>query len=221
MAIINSLAIGKARGSAGNLTYATIEGRTIARSRVTSVRNPNTAAQQLQRGSMALVVKLYRSIGSVCSRTFTVRKKYTSVYNQFVSMNIHRDLSFKWDEIDEDFNILFGLAVGNGSIPNSALKLECKDMKEASISIVDQNLLNSLKVGDSIGLFFNGPAKMGLESKSVTLDAEDIGNLRNGLAIDVYTHPLEFGAVAAFYISADGRKSNSPVTASAEDFFVE
>lgn len=221
MAIINSLAIGKARGSAGNLTYATIEGRTIARSRVTSVRNPNTAAQQLQRGSMALVVKLYRSIGSVCSRTFTVRKKYTSVYNQFVSMNIHRDTSFKWDEMHDDFKVNIGLAVGNGSIPNSALKLECKDMREASISIVDQNLLDSLKVGDSIGLYFNGPTTMNLESKSVTLDAEDIGNLRNGVAVDVYTHPTEFGSVAAYYISADGRKSNSPVTASVQDFFVE
>lgn len=116
MAIINSLAIGKARKSAGNLTFATIQGRTIAREKPVNVRNPRTEKQLAQRSKMAKTVAAYRSIGFMTKHLFTKLPKYTSQYNQFVKENIKLAENFEVIEETGKVTNVEGLVVSNGDI---------------------------------------------------------------------------------------------------------
>lgn len=115
MAIIRSLAIGKARKSAGNLTFATIQGRTIAREKPAFVKNPKTMKQLAQRGKMAKCVAAYRSFGVLTRKYFTVLKKYNSQYNAFVSANIDIADNFEIVESSGDVTNVVGCVVSNGN----------------------------------------------------------------------------------------------------------
>lgn len=116
MAIINSLAIGKARKSAGNLTFATIQGRTIAREKPVNVKNPRTDKQLAQRSKMSNTVAAYRNIGIMVKHLFTKLPKYTSQYNQFVKENIK--IADKFEIIEETGKVtnVGGLMISNGDI---------------------------------------------------------------------------------------------------------
>lgn len=85
MAIINSLAIGKSVKSAGNLTYKTVRGRTIASQRIFSNKS-NTALQQNQRQLFANVsasMRLLQQYIDVCYE----KSKYGSSRNAFFKTN--------------------------------------------------------------------------------------------------------------------------------------
>lgn len=85
MAIVNSLAIGKSVKSAGNLTYKTIRGRTIASQRITSNKS-NTAAQAGQRssfGNASKAIKLVQQYVDACYE----KSKYGSSRNAFFKSN--------------------------------------------------------------------------------------------------------------------------------------
>lgn len=85
MAIINSLAIGKGVKSAGNLTYKTVRGRTIASQRITKNKS-NTPFQQNQRQRFAKVsesMKLLQQYIDACYE----KSKYGSSRNAFFSTN--------------------------------------------------------------------------------------------------------------------------------------
>lgn len=85
MAIINSLAIGKSVKSAGNLTYKTVRGRTIASQRITQNKS-NTPFQQNQRERFTKVsqsMKLLQQYIDACYE----KSKYGSSRNAFFSTN--------------------------------------------------------------------------------------------------------------------------------------
>lgn len=115
MAIIRSLAIGKARKSAGNLTFATVEGRTIAREKPVFVKNPRTPAQLEQRDKMRKVVAAYRDFGVKVKQGFTVVPKYTSQYNEFVKRNMAVAENYVVDEETGKVTGLIGTQVSRGS----------------------------------------------------------------------------------------------------------
>ena len=116
MAIIRSLAIGKARKSAGNLTFATIQGRTIAREKPAFVRNPNTPKQLAQRSKMSKTVAAYRAFGGMVKKYFTTLPKYTSQYNEFVSRNISVAENYVVDEETGKVSNIVGTTVSRGSV---------------------------------------------------------------------------------------------------------
>ena len=85
MAIINSLAIGKSVKSAGNLTYKTVRGRTIASQRITSNKS-NTPSQENQRYHFTKVSRtmaLLQRYIDVCYE----KSKYGSSRNAFFTRN--------------------------------------------------------------------------------------------------------------------------------------
>ncbi len=85
MAIINSLAIGKSVKSAGNLTYKTVRGRTIASQRITTNKS-NTMAQSIQRsrfGQAAQAAQLIQIFINSCYE----KSRYGSARNAFMQMN--------------------------------------------------------------------------------------------------------------------------------------
>lgn len=99
MAIINSLAIGKGVKSAGNLTYKTVRGRTIASQRITQNRS-NTPFQQNQRQRFAKVsesMKLLQQYIDACYE----KSKFGSSRNAFFSTNKRFTLGNLVGEITE------------------------------------------------------------------------------------------------------------------------
>lgn len=99
MAIINSLAIGKGVKSAGNLTYKTVRGRTIASQRITQNKS-NSPLQQNQRQRFALVsesMKLLQQYIDACYE----KSKYGSSRNAFFSTNKRFTLGNLVGEITE------------------------------------------------------------------------------------------------------------------------
>lgn len=83
MAIVNSLAIGKSVKSAGNLTYKTVRGRTIASQRITENKS-NTFAQSVQRGLFGTSNKAMQLVLPWINNAFE-KSKYGSSRNAFLS----------------------------------------------------------------------------------------------------------------------------------------
>lgn len=125
MAIINSLAIGKSVKSAGNLTYKTVRGRTIASQRITQNKS-NTAAQGVQRsrfGATAQCMQLFLPYVN----NFFEKTKYGSARNQYVKINRFINLGGLYGEIKEGivpmseaFLLLFGRDTSGLLLPGSA-----------------------------------------------------------------------------------------------------
>ena len=125
MAVINSLAIGKSFKSAGNLTYKTVRGRTIASQRITSNKS-NTAAQGIQRsrfGATAQCMQLFLPYVN----NFFEKTRYGSSRNQYVKANTFINLGGLYGEVKEGivplseaFLLLFGRDTSGLLLPGSA-----------------------------------------------------------------------------------------------------
>lgn len=99
MAIINSLAIGKSVKSAGNLTYKTVRGRTIASQRITT-NSSNTILQAAQRGLFGRSVQCMQLVLPWVNNFFE-KTKYGSARNQFLKLNKKYTLGGYYSEITE------------------------------------------------------------------------------------------------------------------------
>ena len=99
MAIVNSLAIGKSRKSAGNLTYKTVRGRTIASQRITENKS-NTIAQNSQRSRFSLSSQAMSLIAPYIDTCYE-KSKYGSSRNAFFKENKNFNLGGLVAEIKE------------------------------------------------------------------------------------------------------------------------
>lgn len=88
MAIVDSIILGRAKGSIGNVTLSTQKGRVIAKQKATIVSNPNTVAQQEQRGKLSKAVLAWQAIGNVVKSGITALMPFSSAYNTYVSKNM-------------------------------------------------------------------------------------------------------------------------------------
>ena len=84
---INSILVGKGKGSAGNVTVTQLKGQTILKQKATIVANPNTEAQQLQRKMVNRAVYFWQLFGNVLKSGWTSLLPFCSEYNTFVSVN--------------------------------------------------------------------------------------------------------------------------------------
>lgn len=99
MAIINSLAIGKSVKSAGNLTYKTVRGRTIASQRITTNKS-NTLLQASQRSAFGMAAKVATIMQSYINATYE-KSKYGSARNNFMAINKGYTLQGLYPEVSE------------------------------------------------------------------------------------------------------------------------
>ena len=84
---INSMLVGKGKGSAGNVTVTQLKGQTVLKQKATIVANPNTEAQQLQRKMVNRSVYFWQLFGNVLKSGWTSLLPFCSEYNTFVSVN--------------------------------------------------------------------------------------------------------------------------------------
>lgn len=179
MAIVKSLGLGKARGSAGEFTYSTIEGRTIARTKPAHVHNPNTAGQQEQRAKMRDVVVAWRDAGQRFEKLWTNRKKYNSAYNSFVSANIANNGTFEVPAGKEYVFMNGGFILGKGQYSANQLEFTA-DENGCDVSIKRTvSLFHNIKVGDILGCVFVGDSGQVAEVQEYTLTLDDLNPASN------------------------------------------
>ena len=87
MAVINSILLGRAKGSIGNVSFSTQKGRVIARQKPSIVANPRTQAQLDQRAKVSAVNVAWFMIGNVIKSGITQLVGLGSQFNTYVSKN--------------------------------------------------------------------------------------------------------------------------------------
>lgn len=125
MAIINSLAIGKSVKSAGNLTYKTVRGRTIASQRITSNKS-NTPMQASQRSRFSQVSQAMTLVQGYID-TFYEKSKYGSARNAFFRENPNFTMGGLVGEVKEGVTTLAdGMLASLSASPVKELMLVSK-----------------------------------------------------------------------------------------------
>ena len=148
MAVINSILLGRAKGSIGNVSFSTQKGRIIARQKPSIVANPRTQAQLDQRAKISAVNVAWYMIGNVVKSGITQLVGLGSQFNTYVSKNA--DVFAGKEFTKESFKTmdLLGSYASIGSTP----KLPFAKVEEAVNSLevsFNKNIFGmSAKVGD-------------------------------------------------------------------------
>jgi hypothetical protein len=85
MSVINSMGVGKAKGSMGNVTYTTDKaGRTIGRQKPTTVANPQTEGQTYNRDRMRVAAKCFSAMLGILGDSWKRSKPNVAPYSEAV-----------------------------------------------------------------------------------------------------------------------------------------
>lgn len=136
MAIVNSLAIGKSRKSAGNLTYKVVRGRTIASQRITENKS-NTIRQGYQRNRFSLASQAIALCKSYVDLAYE-KSKYGSARNEFMKTNPSFNLGGLVPEIKEG-----AVTLADGFL----LSIEKSGTVPRAIDFVSKGSLNAIVTG--------------------------------------------------------------------------
>jgi hypothetical protein len=209
MAIVNSIAIGEAKNSIGQITYQTVKGRTIARQKPIHVANPQTPPQVAQRNKMANLVAAWRSFFFQCRPYFTVIKGYGSAYNEFVSKN----MQYASDVVIVDGKITSipeGFYISSGKYGETAVSLNYTANDVLQITIDDLQLRAEMNPGDKLELILFDPTGQNPNQiREYELTESDIASLRSGDAMDLLTDVTGDYAGVVYYSSARGVSSTA------------
>lgn len=201
MAIVKSLGLGKARGSAGEFTYSTIQGRTIARTKPAHVHNPNTEAQQAQRAKMSNVVLAWRDAGQRLEKLWTKRKKYHSAYNSFVSANIANNGTF---EVAPEGTYVYmndGFILGQGQYSANQLQIVTNGSQCSVVINNTESLFHNVKVGDILGCVFLGDSAQIVDVKEYTLTESNLSPENDRIMASLTTLKDDITGYAAYWYS--------------------
>lgn len=89
MAIVKSLAIGKAKGSAGNLTFTYLGGDTIAKGKVAFPKVPRTYRQMVRRAQWGNIVNFWQATSNALHPSFQGAGGRVSDFNLFMARNLN------------------------------------------------------------------------------------------------------------------------------------
>lgn len=206
MAIVNSLAIGKSKKSAGNLTYATVKGRTIAKQKVVEVHNPNTPAQQAQRTAMATIVLFWQVWASAFKSYFTKLKPLFSAFNQFVHMNKEIMHTPGLITPDDKIGAIAGMYVSSGYYGEGSIALSGGPR---SIDFLNVALANDVKAGDKFIRINPSTNKLTMQVESHTVTAEEVTTIKEQMMLIEAFPNSEESIFAVLFQSADGKVTST------------
>lgn len=89
MAIVDSIALGKSKGSIGNVTFYQLNGQTIARYRNTAPADPKTPAQLNQRTGMKNTVSAFSLMKEWAKGLISIKVGKQTYYNRYTSLMIN------------------------------------------------------------------------------------------------------------------------------------
>lgn len=171
MAIIKSLAIGRAKGSAQDLTYTTIGGATIVKGKVAFPKNPKTAGQMFRRVCWANIVNLWQAFTQRDRPSFEGKGDRVSDFNAFVGANIGgAPVYLTTSEAEQGATVVAAYQITSGSLPTIGVTLGTggvrisdielgalvidgdTTLKEFSDAVIDNN--PNYQHGDQITFFY-------------------------------------------------------------------
>lgn len=209
---INSLLIGKGKGSAGNVTVTQLKGQTILKQKASIVANPNSVAQQVQRNMMNRSVYFWQLFGNVLKSGWTSLLPFCSEYNTFVSVNSGFFKSKDFDKNTYKNLDAIGAQATKGRL--GALVVSVDEILEDSQTFIlnAAQLQNIAKVGDKIKLLIG-------EQNQETMNYEEVVVTSTLLASSnpVVTFASPLGGTAAPYVlaiwleTADGKDSTTAI----------
>ena len=210
MAIVSSIAVGKATGSVGNVTFSTQKGRVIMKEKAVSINDRKSDLQVAQRSRMAATILAFQNVGSVTKAGFTRVLGFGSPYNRFVSLNIVDIDAISPVHLATEVDPLKGLIISDGVLVNptvSAAVAANKATITANLAILPES---QLKVGDKIIFVLYAPEKGATVLKTVVLNQAQVTVKSVAQVIDNVTLSvgLKYG-YSAYYSSADGSVSST------------
>lgn len=118
MAIIKSLAIGKAKGSMQNITYRVVGDATIGTGKVAFPKIPRTYLQMQSRVKWANIVNLWQAFEGDLHPSFENRRERESDFNAFIRNNIKAvPVYLTKDEAQQGACVVAGYLITEGSLP--------------------------------------------------------------------------------------------------------
>ena len=209
---INSILVGKGKGSAGNVTVTQLKGQTILKQKATIVANPNTEAQQLQRKMVNRAVFFWQLFGNVLKSGWTSLLPFCSEYNTFVSVNSG---FFKSKEFDKDsYRNLdsIGAQATKGRLGTLIVSLEEKTSTNQTFFLNAAQLQNIAKVGDKIKILIGAQSQETMSYAEMIVTAPLLAS--NDPIANFYAD-LEDSDVPLVYAvwleTADGKDSTSAI----------
>ena len=101
--------VGSARGRVGNLVLYTRMGSQITRAYQSSVKNPKTSGQMLQRAKFSNAVKFYqKAVQHFFKFAYQDQKQTETAFNAFMRHNVDRACLLRMDEVNDPYFPAFG-----------------------------------------------------------------------------------------------------------------
>ena len=210
MAIVDSIILGRAKGSIGNVTLTTQKGRVIAKQKASIVSNPNTVAQQAQRGKLGKAVLAWQAIGIVIKSGWTSLLPFSSAYNTYVSKNLVIFAQAEFPGGTVVGSSLIGSFGSMGSLGSITYKLDEVVDDQVSFMLDPQTFKSIAKVGDVLKLVFGGLNNSEFSYSEVKVSQEMLDGQNGyvafqGINTDVIGNPFS----CIWLETADGKNSTT------------
>ena len=101
--------VGSAKGKVGNLVLYTRKGSQITRAYQSTVKNPKTSGQMLQRAKFANAVKFFqKAVQHFFKFAYQDQKQTETAFNAFMRHNVDRACLLRMDEVNDPYFPSFG-----------------------------------------------------------------------------------------------------------------
>jgi hypothetical protein len=137
MAIVQIPLLGRARRSAGEMTFTKWKDKNVLKNKASNVSNPNTVNQQMARGMFATLILFARTYLPVFDLGFVAYRNVMSQFNAFVKYN-------------------YGVLVSNGVAP--AFNTNFKDMVISKGPLTPTAVTNATSANLSANVVITWPA---------------------------------------------------------------
>lgn len=207
---INSILVGKGKGSAGNITVTQLKGQTILKQKASIVANPNTEAQQMQRNMMNRCVYFWQLFGNVLKSGWTSLLPFCSEYNTFVSVNSQFFKDKTFDKNSYKNLDAIGAQATKGRLGSLVASVDEILDETQSFNITASQLQNIAKVGDKLKLLIGAQNQETMSYAEVVVTSTLLASTAPTV---VFANPLEDASASLVYAiwleSADGKESTS------------
>ena len=210
--IINSLLIGKGKGSAGNVTVNQLKGQTILKQKASMVANPRTEAQVAQRDMVSRAVYFWQLFGNVLKSGWTSLLPFCSEYNTFVSTNsgIFRTATFTKESYRNIDSI--GATATKGRLGVLLASIDGIFAESQKFSLNASQLQNIAKVGDKIKLLIGEQSQETMSYAEVSVTSALLASNDPAVSFMAELENPDVPLVYAMWLeTADGKDSTSAI----------
>ncbi len=210
MAISKSLILRGMNGSMAGMTFVKQQDRVVVKEKATNVRNPRTAAQQVQRLGMRNCVRAWQQMRSQIVSGIRKKSKYGSAYNSFVHENLEHAKTAEVSKEDFVVEQVIGFKASIGTIEEFKGIGTTNGGGGYGVIIKTENIENIAKDDDEIVLLFATTESSSFQQFRVRYDSlqeTGTGKLADFPISGIgFEEPVIF---AVWFESSDGKMSST------------